>query len=286
MVSCKLVGRMANQAFTIAATIAYALKHGLEYHIPAHTLNDNVWKPIFTHLENANFNPSLRNIFLKETQHSYQELPTKIEQTTFLGDFPIDKEKVNIVIEGYRQSIKYFEDYLPEIRKAFGFDYKDYPYVLYGKSNSKLENICAIHVRRGDYLLYPTKHPVVTEEYLLQAIQIMCKKGVRNFAFFSDDISWCKEFVFNSTELGMQILKRENAFVYSENKAEIEDFKLMVNCKNFIISNSTFSLMAAILSESKDKICISPSKENWFGVDNGHLDTSTIIPDSFIQIKY
>ena len=72
MVSCNLLGRQANQMFIIAATVAYALHYRLEYHIPAHTLNDSVWKPMFTHLENPNWNPELPTVIAKENGHQYQ----------------------------------------------------------------------------------------------------------------------------------------------------------------------------------------------------------------------
>lgn len=271
LVSCNLLGRFANQAMIAACCVAYALRHGLEYHIPAHTLNDSVWKPMFTHLENSKWNENLPTVTLRESQHNYQELPF-IEQW----------REGNIIIDGYRQSIKYFEDYLPEVRKAFGFDYGDYSYTIYGDGNSFLENICAIHVRRGDYLLYPDKHPVVNDFYLLNAINYIAGKRPENFIFFSDDIEWCKQFVKRYENL----FGRDFSFQFSEGQTEINDFKLMMGCKNFIISNSTYSLMAAILSESPNKICISPSKDNWFGEGNKNLSTETIIPDNFIQIKY
>lgn len=264
MVSCRLVGRMANQMFTIAATISYALRHGLEYHIPAHTLNDNVWKPIFTHLQNPNWKPTPFDLIAYERTHSYEpigEFHHYTETSENIG--------FNIIIDGYRQSLKYFEDYLPEVRKAFGFYY-----------NPQSKNACAIHVRRGDYLNYPTKHPVVSKQYVLDAMKIMKDKGATNFNFFSDDIEWCK----NEFE---HIPDMNGCFInFHNDNPELIDFQLMLCCNHFIISNSTFSLMAAILSESPNKIVISPDESNWFGSGNSHLDVSDLIPKEYIRIKY
>lgn len=264
---------MCNQAFQIACCIAYALRNGLEYHIPAHTLNDSVWKPMFTHLENPKWNPELPQIKVKEKSHSYIKIPDIFDMPSFIKeeaqwdgkDFP----NLNIIIDGYRQSLKYFEDYLPEVRKAFGFDYIP---------NKK--DTCSIQVRRGDYLQHPTKHPVVTYEYLIRAINKMTDEGYESFLFHSDDICWCKEFV------DVCIYPDWLDFKFSENKTELQDFQSMLNCGSFIISNSTFSLMAAILSENPNKIVISPDESNWFGENNRHLSVVDLIPKEYIRIKY
>lgn len=253
--------------FTIAATISYALRHSLEYHIPAHTLNDNVWKPMFTHLENNNWNKDLPTVKMSEYRHQFTPIPYPHEDL-FKGEF-------NVIIDGYRQSIKYFEDYLPEVRKAFGFDY-----------GVKKQNTVAIHVRRGDYLNFLDKHPVVTSDYLSKAIFHFTVLGVATknkiiIEFYSDDIEWCKLFVNKC----MPDYNKERV-LFSENKTELQDFQSMLQCENFIISNSTFSLMAAILSESPNKIVISPDESNWFGINNKHLSVEDLIPASFIKIKY
>lgn len=269
MVSCNLIGRMANQMFQISCCIAYALRHGMEYHIPAHTMNDSVWKPMFTHLENPNWDNKISSLTIKEGKHSYEKIPAP---NKFHFDFDISSisgDEINWIIDGYRQSLKYFEDYLPEVRKAFGFTYTP----IYGLTS-------CIHIRRGDYLNFPDKHPVVNEDYLIKAVLKMLSNKVVNFRVFSDDIKWCKDF-FNNSDLS----KLAN-FIYSEGKTELEDFQEMLYCPNFIISNSTYSLMAAILSENPNKIVISPDETNWFGDGNLHLDVSDLIPKEYIRIKY
>lgn len=272
IVSCNLVGRMGNQMMTASCAISYALRHGLEYHIPAHTLNDSVWKPMFTHLENPNWNPMVvchtkedlekngkLNVVLKERTHSYEEIPFKEEWRN---------EKINIIIDGYRQSLKYFEDYLPEVRKAFGFDY-----------TVKRPDTFCFHNRLGDYKLYPTKHTILSPYYISSAFGIMKENGYKKCLVFSDDIEETEALIKSMPHLQFD-------FEYSKNKTELEDFQLMLKCGSFVISASTYSLMAAILSESENKVCVSPSSDNWFQIDNKHLDCSTIIPDYFIQIKY
>lgn len=241
--------------FQVAATIATSLKYKIPYCIPKHTLNDKVWKPYY--FENVNYCDDNDVIAVqkvwKEPSHAYHEIPMPTR---------------SIVLDGYFQSELYFKDYLPEIRKVFGFEFYE----------SKAE--CTfIHVRRGDYLKYPLLHPVVTVEYLTQAMNISADNGFTHFSCFSDDIAWVKENI-NTDKFP------DYTFEYSRDNSEIMDLKLMVCCKNCIISNSTFSWWAAYLNNNPDKIVITPDESNWFGVNNKHLSVKDLLPESWIRIKY
>lgn len=262
MISVKLYGRLCNQLFQYAACIATSLKYNIPYCIPQHTLNDTVWKPY--HFENVNYCdgldiPRATTEFYEEKSHSYNEIP---------------KPKYNLELDGYFQSYKYFQDYLPEIRKAFGFE--DLP----------KENWCSVHIRLGDYLMYPTKHPIITEVYLKKAMEYFMDKGEFNFMIFSDDYLLASKMIIKTIH-SFKKYKEEPFIIFSQGKTELEDLKFMASCKNNIIANSTFSLMAALLNNNPDKIVISPdAKLNWFGPGNAHLDTSTLLPPNFIQIAY
>lgn len=241
--------------FQVAATIGLSLKYNIPYCIPKHTLNDEVWKPY--HFENVNYCNDTESVSTaqvwKEPSHAYHEIPRP--------------EHRRFIIDGYVQSYKYFDNYLPEIRKAFGFD--------------NLEtNIgwCSIHIRRGDYLLYKTKHPVVTNEYLQAAQVKMMNEGIYNFKVFSDDIEYCKNNIpqFNLCEY----------IFITPSRSELSDFKLMARCEHNIIANSTYSWWGAYLNNNPNKIVITPDESNWFGIDNKKLDVSDLIPKKWIRIKY
>jgi len=199
--------------------------------------------------------PKSDSIFpISELAHNYQELPYHF---TLRWD--------DIVLDGYWQSEKYFSRCREEVLKAFGF-----PWEL-------KKGWCSIHVRRGDYLKYPDKHPVVTMDYITKAIEtIVDQAGVGKFLVFSDDLPWC---VANFSHLGYY-------FYYSESRTPEQDMAYGSCCEHNIISNSTFSWWQAYLNQNPGKVVISPSKDNWFGPGNKHLDTSDLVPDSWIQIKY
>lgn len=236
-------GRRGNNMFQQAAAIGYATKHGLDYSICPWYAKNNI---LFGH-----------STILKEQGHQYQEFP-------FIKAW----KGRNIVLDGYFQSARYFDHCQEEILKAFGFNWPH------------RAGVCSIHIRRGDYLLYPDKHPVVSTAYLQQAIRhISQHTGLLRFMVFSDDIPYCKT-LFTSLEYCGFI------FDYSEGRTEKEDLELMSGCEHHIISNSTFSWWGAWLNQNPNKMVVSPSKDNWFGPSNSHLDTSDLLPDSWIQIKY
>lgn len=252
-ISIKLYGQLGNQLFQYAACIAASLKYNIPYYIPSHTLNDEVWKPYY--FENVNYcNEELANAKVwKEPSHAYHEIP---------------EPKGNLILDGYFQSWKYSMDYLTEIRKLFGFEFY--------KSKSE----CTfIHVRRGDYLKYPLQHPVVNIFYLIEAMKVSESFGFTHFFCCSDDMKWMKENI-NKEKFP------KYTFEYSEGNSDLADLKLMVCCKNGIISNSTFSWWAAYLNNNPDKFIITPDENNWFGINNKHLSVEDLIPESWIRIKY
>lgn len=187
----------------------------------------------------------------------------------------------NLSLEGYFQSYKYFT---PEIlQELFEFD-DNVSFSIKISGIEKITNnngldLCSIHVRRGDYLKYPDHHPLCSEEYYIQAINKMShERGISNFLVCSDDISWCKDFFGKFGD--------SCTFLFSECDSDMADFSLMRSCEHNIISNSTFSLMAAMLNQNPNKIVISPSKDNWHGAGYGHWNHDDLIPPDWIQIKF
>jgi hypothetical protein len=242
----KQYGRLGNNLFQKAAAIGYATKHTMDYSLCGWFASG--W---------ANNSPQ-RRMLIKEAGHQYVELAAPTKEY--------------VVLDGYWQSERYFAHCREEVLKALGF-----------KALTTPTN-CSIHVRRGDYLKYPDKHPVVTAEYLNKAISYMIENtNARTFIFFSDDMEWCKKFV------NYELPQRYYDFcdwTFSEGRSEREDMELMSWCEHNIISNSTFSWWGAYLNQNPNKVVISPSKDNWFGPGNANLCTDDIIPESWIQIKY
>lgn len=255
MIGTRRFGRLGNELWQYAAVIGYATKHGLEYSLPSIT-NDKIWNPVhMARLKHPNWIEGREDVLLNEVWNREQHYV----------DIPFDESwrDKQIVLNGYWQSHLYVDPYRDEIIKAF-----NYPYEFN-------EGVCSIHVRRGDYLLYPRLHPVVTEDYLFGAI---CESKMKSFLVHSDDIGWCKESFKKYDGL---------KFEYSEGKTPEQDLVSMANCEHQICSNSSLALWGAELNQNPNKIVIVPSESNWFGIDNQvKMTVKDMFRPEWIQIKY
>jgi len=104
-----------------------------------------------------------------------------------------------------------------------------------------------VHVRRGDYV---DVRENLNIKFYEESIRY-CKENIKNFSFevFTDDFKWVSE---------QQIFKQAKAVHGPKDNIDdlLADIKKMFNFENFIIGNSTFSLIPALLSNSKNPLII------------------------------
>lgn len=160
MISFKTLGnygRLGNQLFQIATTIALALRNNDTY--------------IFPHWQYEN-NFNLHNCFSNNIQNieNYNE--------PYFHYSPISY-KPNLNIQGYFQSEKYFKDYKSVIQQLLS---------LKSSHNTKY-NTTSIHIRRGDYLNLKNEYAQFNISYYQEAMRRINSK---QYLIFSDDIDWCK----------------------------------------------------------------------------------------------
>lgn len=250
-------GRAGNFLFQCAAAIGYAKRHGIEYHVPQET-HDNFWNPTFmSHLANANFNKSLAEVRLNEQGHDYNSLP-------FIEEW---RDK-NIRLNGYFQSEKYFKEFREDILDLFRFDWR----VILGT--------VAIHVRRGDYVNLPTKHPVVTNEYISKAITFFNVRGYFKFMVFSDGLPWARININSGIYPG-------NEFKYmTKNPNPLHNMQIGSCCEHQISSNGTYGWWMAWLNRNPNKMVVCVDEENWFGPENKHNSAVDIIPPEWMRIPF
>lgn len=196
-------------------------------------------------------------------QYNFKEKYFHFDQSVFLTSDQTD-------FDGYFQSVKYFEHIMPQVKKVFTFK----SHIEKG-AFSKMhwptdKEVVSIHIRRGDYLGIPDILPVCEREYFQEALSYFSDKEY-TFVIFSDDLPWCKE-VFGEDE---------NMF-YAFDSSPFIDMFLMSQCQHYIISNSTFSLWGALLSNNENKRVIAPKL--WFGPKLQQNNTNDLLPKDWVRI--
>lgn len=157
---------------------------------------------------------------------------------------------------GYWQWYKYFDAIKSKVVNEFQFKNP-----LEGK-NAELQNellisqdSVSIHVRRGDYLKYPSFANICEVSYYKKAIerakQIIGEEA--HFAIFSNDIEWCRENIVPLCEEAKVTLVDWNIGKDSSN-----DMRLMSVCRINILANSTFSWWGGYLNQREDRHVIAP----------------------------
>ena len=120
-------------------------------------------------------------------------------------------------------------------------------------SSQPVKGSTALHIRRTDYI---EMDEALSIDFYKEAIQF-CKNNIDDFRYsiFTDDIDWVKsQSIFNDTD---KIFWQE-----VNTDKTVEHFSEMIKFENFIVGNSTFSLMAAIIRNNKlSKIIIA---DPWF----------------------
>ncbi|MCI8344420.1 MAG: alpha-1,2-fucosyltransferase [Clostridia bacterium] len=168
--------------------------------------------------------------------------------------YNIEIKKKDGIIHGGFQSEKFFLKHADKIKEELKVKKE------VAEKNKKIyeeiknSNSVAVHIRRGDYLNPKFKHlNICNEEYYRKGIEYFMNLD-KNFKFFvfsnnHEEVQWIKEnYLF---------LPKGTIFVDNDNM-DYEDLQLMYNCKNFVISNSTFSWWAQYLSNNAEKIVIAP----------------------------
>jgi hypothetical protein len=168
--------------------------------------------------------------------------------------------RINI-IDGYFQSNKflYSSDCLELFKKEFTRNYLSNNKLLNIFSQFDFKNDLGVHIRGGDFL---TDNNYIRNTPLKILREIMPKKII----IFTDD----KMYSMNL----LKDIQCQKFFISDYNLSDIEEFILITNFYNFIITNSTYSITAVILGLNDNKQIWCPS--NWL--------KSEIINNEFIKL--
>jgi hypothetical protein len=184
------------------------------------------------------------------------------------SDYSLDKMNKKVIhLDGYWQNI----DSIISNKKYLIESISKNLIIKEGFDNSPKSSSVMLNVRRNDYL---EMNEELNNNFYQKSINyIESKINDIELNIFTDDLSWVQNndiFSFAQNIYGPE----------DEPDKVIELFSKMIQQKHFIIGNSTFSLIAAALSEQDDSVTIiaSPwfrhkdkknlSKENWIKIEN------------------
>ncbi len=182
----------------------------------------------------------------------------------------IDKETSYYFI-GFWQSYNYWEKHkylLNEITLSVESYLKAFPEICKKILPAQDDDTCAIHIRRGDYLSKDNLeyHGFCQIEYFRSAMKY---SGASKFHVYTDDILFVKNnLVGNNVKI-----------ITSPNLTELLDFLNLTRYNKLIISNSSYSYLAAMIADLNKSKIIAPSR--WYYFTNDGPD----IPNNWITLN-
>jgi hypothetical protein len=209
---------------------------------------------------------------IREKEFSYNELPI------------YEMINKNILIHGYFQSYKYFEEHYEIIYRILGIEKKKTELLTrLTFTNNILNNTISMHFRIGDYKKIQHMHPLATYEYYEKALNhIQSEKPDKFFTIYY----FCEEDDIEDALLIIQPLSTKfSLYRFERGNNTLDDWEqmlLMSCCHHNIIANSSFSWWAAYFNTWEDKIVCYPSL--WFGPDTEH-DTKDLCPSTFEKVE-
>jgi hypothetical protein len=194
-------------------------------------------------------------------------------ERTYLYDPDVLKLPDNTYLDGYFQTEKYFCDIEEIIRTDFTF--KDEMSLNAMKLAGQIDasNSVCVHVRRTDFLTNSAFGGQDVDYFERGETIISSRISEPKYFVFSDDIEWCQdnlsfqsEAIFVADDFGPRKFR--------------DDLRLMVRCKNYIISNSSFAWWAVWLNRIRDKIVIAPT--TW--VHHPDYPSDDLLPHSWLRV--
>lgn len=195
--------------------------------------NKTFWQKVYKRLRrNIKYHVVMEKDFLR------------FDERVFRKKFLRDK-----YLHGYWQNIKYFEMYQSDIIRQLKPAYSQSLKVICTEKLLKEGNTCAIHMRGGDIDMLPMG-------YFERAISYMNeRKDNPTYVVFSNQMDKAKKYLKN---IGV-VYKTINDY---GKFSDIDEFFLMASCRGQIISNSTYSRWAALISGNKMVIAPDLKKYN------------------------
>ncbi len=262
MNSIFLMGGLGNQLFQIYTLISYCLENKKPFNfLYSETLNFGIERPTYW----DNFLQRIQGFTTTDT--SIYQLPIYKEKSFSYNK--IQNKDTNVLLYGYFQSYKYFENNFESINKMIGLEnlkqiIKRENKDLLNKEENQL--LISLHFRLGDYKVKQDYHPIMSLEYYIDSLKYIINNNVNKKIKV---LYFCEKSDNNVVENNIQYIKKHFDKIninYVKINDSIEDWKqmlIMSLCDCNIIANSTFSWWGAYYNNNNDKIICYPKL--WFG---------------------
>ena len=271
-------GRLGNQMFQYAGLRGIAANRGYDWLIPRPDSYGDSNYGLFDCFEMGS---------VEEKNFGKLNAPSiATGQFHFSQDF-FDGCPDNTNLHDYFTTEKYFANIKDVIRKDFTF--KKEILEPCKEIVDELENPIFMHVRRGDYVVNPSAHPMCPISYYEKALELFDENSP--VLVFSDSIEWCKEQEFFQGDRFMlseyddkysqtadTLLGRQNTLI------PYFDLCMMTLCNGGIIANSTMSWWGAWLMENKTQPIVAPKP--WFGTHYNDYNMNDLLPDGWVEVEY
>jgi hypothetical protein len=276
MITCQVYGGLGNQLFQIFATISYAIKYKMNFLF------------LYESEHQTRTRPGYWDTFLKRlkvfTTNNLPPLQLNIRESGFsYKDLCIPQESLNICLDGYFQSYKYFKDYEDIIFKVIMIDHiKKEILSQEGISKTYFDNSASIHFRLGDYKKLPEYHPIIPYEYYSKSISFLKSEGARiNKIFYFCENEDHDHVLREINKLRIEF--PEIVFVREfESLSDWQQMIIMSLCEHNIIANSTFSWWGAYFNTNPGRSVCYPSV--WFGPRLAGTNTTDLFPPTWNKI--
>ena len=167
--------------------------------------------------------------------------------------------------EGYFQKIDLIDENIKFLKKSI-FKYHDADIL---RSSSKSKGSTALHIRRTDYIEIDEDLSIEFYENALN----FCRENIENFNYsiFTDDRKFAEIELFKDAK---------EVFISEQEKNNtLNDFLSMTAYENFIVGNSTFSLIASQIGKIDSSVII--VAKPWFR----NQKSPDLIHDSWITFE-
>ena len=182
MITCILTGGLGNQLFQIFNTISVSIELKDKFMFPnklyGGTRTRTYWDTLLKELKSSIMTIPLNSLKMpiyKEAGFKYNKIQLSSNMV---------KKNGGIVLYGYYQSYKYFENKYEKIAKYIKLDEhrKIVRETYFADNNIDIDsknsenNIISLHFRMGDYKKLPDYHPITDTDYYIKSIGFILNK--------------------------------------------------------------------------------------------------------------